>query len=171
MKFKINWLEVKSTEWTIVTLLDDNGVEYKDVSINKKSKKGEEFPNFENLQAGQDVEGELWTSSAGKHYLFPPKVVKTASGAYKQKMIEDTMIKKEASIAKFQATKEESIRLMSAERDAILLVTTFYKDRWGQDPLLENELDSLIKKKCIEFRDWFMLSHEWNDLPPFDDKT
>lgn len=167
--YKLEWVEKKGEDWVLASL--ESGE--KDVSINRTSKKGEVFPNFDTLTPGMSVEGELWQSGAGKWYLFPPRPETNATGAnrgqggaFKQKMIEDSMNKKNESITRFQGQKEESIKQMSAQRDAVLIVTTFYKDRIGNDPILEGEMDSIIKKKITEYRDWF-LSHEFGETLPF----
>src|SRR3990167_2564358 len=84
---------------------------------------GKEWEDKE-IMSGFQIDATEWVSPKnGKIYLFKPKETpKTASGgAFKQKMIEDTMNKKEASIGKFQDKKEESIRLASVLRDATLL--------------------------------------------------
>lgn len=153
-KYKVEWAEVKSPEWKVVSL--DSGE--KDVSINKVSKKGEVFPNFDQIAPGVEIEGELWVSPSGKNYLFPPRVQKQApNGAYKQKMMEETMQRKETSIRGFQASKEESIKLAGAQRDAVLIVTTI-----GNTDLTEQQ----VKDAIIKWRDWF-LSDEFNTTLPF----
>ena len=173
MKFKIEWLERKETttgkKKADATIVDEQG-KSEDVTI------WGDFPNFDNLAPGSEIEGEIKPASDPKYKpsLNAPRTPQKApGGAYKQKMIEDTMIRKETSIAKFQATKEEGIRMMSAQRDAVLLVTTFYKDRIGNDRVLnqgfsEDEMESILKKKIVEWRDWFLLSKDFNDVPPFE---
>ncbi len=166
MKYTIQWVENKGVDWKLLTL-DLNGKALKDVSVNRLSKKGEVFPDFDNLQAGREVEGELWTSPSNKNYLFPPKEPKTGQGGgYKAQLIEKAQDRKKGDIEQFQGQKEASIKQASAQRDAVLIVTTFYKSRWEGDQLLETELDSIIKRKVIEYRDWF-LAHDFTDIIPF----
>lgn len=158
MKFKIDWLVKKTPEWTIATLIQEDGSKLNEVSINKVNKKGEVFPNFDNLMPGQEVEGEFWTSDKDKNYLFAPKVGKTGnSGAFKQKMISDTMDRKETSISKFQDNKEMSIRLASAQRDAVLIVTQ----------IAQEQGDEAIEKAIIKWRNWFLSANFTKDVPPF----
>jgi hypothetical protein len=122
------------------------------------------FGGFEDkdLVVGGKIDGELKEKEyMGKpsYTLDAPMKAKTASGgAFKQKMIEETMDRKEKSISNFQASKEESIKLAGAQRDAVLLVTTFYKDVGMHD--------KEIKDKVIEFRDW-LLSDDFTDRVPF----
>lgn len=121
-KHKINWCEKKGDDWVVATLESGEA----NVSINRTSKKGEAFPNFDGIAPGAEVEGELWQSAAGKWYLFPPKPQASHGGpnrgnggAYKAKMIEETMQKKEASIGRFQDSKEFSIKVSSTFRAAV----------------------------------------------------
>lgn len=172
---KISWLEKKNEDWIVASLERESGDTLNEVSINRKSKKGELFPNFDGLMAGSDVEGELWQSSGGKWYLFPPRSPQKAQGgAYKQKLMEEAVARKETFITKTVASKEESIKLSSAQRDAVLMVTTFHKDQFMKIPhdrvvsqrdyYLDEEA---VKSKITEWRDWFLLSKEFNDTPPF----
>lgn len=161
MKFQINWLVRKSPEWIVAELKDESGTEFKEVSINKVSKKGEPFPNFDGLQPGREIEGELWTSEKGKHYLFPPRADKPrggAGGAFKTAQIEKVMDRKEESIGKFQDKKEEGIALSGAQRDAVLMTTTYFG--------LGSGGEEGLKAKIIEWRNWF-LSEEFRTPPPF----
>ena len=165
MKYQISWMERKNNDWIVANLLE-GATEIKEVSINRTNKKGEIFPSFDEILNGGEVEGELWTSSAGRNYLFASKPKTAQGGGFKSQVIEKAQERKEASIERVLDRKEESIALMSAQRDATLLVCTFYKEQWAKDPILEPELDSMIKKKVIEFRDWY-LSQEFTDHLPF----
>lgn len=165
-KLTIEWIETKGPDWKVASLIGEDKTAYKDVSINRTSKKGEIFPNFDDLKNGGEVEGELWQSTGQKWYLFPPKPQTTSGGAprgsgggYKQKVMEESMARKESSIRNFQATKEESIRLSSAQRDSVLIVTSIG---------VKESSDDEIKHAIIKWRDWFLLSSEFNDTPPFE---
>lgn len=125
-KFNIKWSERKSGnygDYIVADLVDEAGQELEGVSINEKSKKGDVFPNFKELMTGQDVEGELWTSDAGKHYLFPPrkKLDKPNFMKAKEAMIEKAVERKEKSISGFQDSKDWSIKTSSTMRDAVLI--------------------------------------------------
>lgn len=172
-KYTISWIEAKNPDWKTASLIGEDKTAYQDVSINRTSKKGEAFPNFDGLMNGGEAEGEIWQSAGGKWYLFPPKPQTTPSGAprgsgggFKAKMIDEAMAKKEQSIGRFQASKEESIRLASAQRDSVLVVVHLYKEI-AEDPIMTpSEKDSAIKKKILELRDWF-LSDEFQQTLPF----
>jgi hypothetical protein len=164
MKFNIKWLVKKSPEWIVAELVDDQGKELKEVSINKVSKKGELFPSFDELQPGRDVEGELWVSQAGKNYLFPPRIDKPrggASGAFKTAQIEKTMDLKNQNINKALDRKEDGIAIAGAQRDAVLITTTLLTTGVHK---AENESD--LKLEIIKWRNWF-LSDEFKNTPPF----
>ena len=71
---KINWLERK----------DYQGEQYYDVTLedgrkarlNEKTKKGEVYPDWENLKPGAEIDdAQLWQSEKGYWYIFPPKPI------------------------------------------------------------------------------------------------
>lgn len=164
--YKIDWLERGTTSTGKVkadaTLIGEDGNKTT-VTI------WGDFLGFAELMPGGTVEGEITPSRDPKYKpsLNAPKLPRSAvTGTYRGKAIEEAQTRKAEQITRFQSDKEESIRLMSAERDAVLIVITFYKDRWSSDAVLTNELDNLIKKKVVEWRDYF-LSHEFNQTLPF----
>lgn len=113
---KLNWLEKKNDDWLKAEVINEAGATIRDVSINRVGKKGEVFPDFDNLKAGHQINGILWQSPKGGWYLFPPKEKKNNSrGAYMEKVME----KKDQSISKFQGAKEENIKLASTIRMAV----------------------------------------------------
>lgn len=73
MAFKIFKIEKKNADWIVASLVDAAGDVHENVSINKVSKKGDIFPNFDTLEVGTKVEARIWESDAGKKYLFAPK--------------------------------------------------------------------------------------------------
>lgn len=120
-----------------------------------------DFPGYANLMPGLKIPGELKLATDPKYKptLSAPRTPKmVANSGFKQKQIEATMDKKNEAIGRFQATKEESIKMAGAQRDAVLLVTTFYKEK--------QLTDAEIKTKVVEFRDWF-LSEKFNEVIPF----
>jgi len=126
-KLKINWLEKKANDWILANLLQEDGTEIKDVSINRTSKKGEVFPNFDGLAPSLDIEGELWQSPAGKNYLFPPKpkleapafIRQAGNSAFKAKQIEEAQVRTSGFVAKAQDNKEWGIKTASTMNKAI----------------------------------------------------
>ncbi len=106
---KISWLEKKNEDWKIATLTNEAGAQFQNVSINRVSKKGETFPNFDTLTNSSEVDGVLWQSPKGGWYLFPPKpetpqggAPRGNGGAYKSKQIMEAMDTKARNIAEAQ---------------------------------------------------------------------
>lgn len=73
MSFALRKIEKKSTDWYVVELVNSAGDLIENVSINRISKKGDVFPNFDNLKQDTKIDGRLWESDSGKQYLFAPK--------------------------------------------------------------------------------------------------
>lgn len=73
MAHRITAVQNKSKDWKVVTILNAAGDLMENISVNRTNKKGETFPNFDDIQTGASVEGTLWESPAGKTYLFAPK--------------------------------------------------------------------------------------------------
>lgn len=126
MKYTVEWLEVKSPEWKIATLSDENGKHIVDVSINKVNKKGIEFPDFDKILPGSKIEGNLWQSPAGKTYLFAPDAPEkpkiASGGSFKgQSGMKAIIAQKAENIEKSQDRKEQSIREAAIFRDSTLL--------------------------------------------------
>src|SRR3990167_4532288 len=158
-EYKIIWLEVKSPEWKIATLSDDVA-QYANTSINKVNKKGEVFPNFDEISNGGSVKGNLWQSPQGKYYLFAPKLnagANKASGGYKTQVIEKAMERKDASIGKFQDNKEQSIKISSTMRDAVLLTIA---EKGDGVMTAEDMAENIIK-----WRKWLVNHWEDADIP------
>ncbi len=158
----INWIETKSPDWKIATI-DDNGVSYKDVSVNRTNKKGETFPNFDDLQAGREVtDATIWTSGTGKHYLFTkdkptPGVMGSKPNWAGGGGVKAAQERKEAMILKAQDRKEESIAYFNALNSAISLVK-------GNFPMDTEEDIKALKDNVLYWRDFFF--HEWSKFDP-----
>jgi len=171
MLYNIKWVEKKNNSWIVASLIEgavqgNKPAEYTEVSINRVNKKGEVFPNFDEIQAGRDVEGEIWQSSGGKWYLFAPRAEKPAtgrSGAFKSQQITQAQDRKAQDIGKTLDRKEESIKLASAQRDAVLIVNTILQQSTSTG---EFGKDEEIKTEIIKWRNWF-LSSDFTDAPPF----
>jgi len=118
MKYNIEWLEKKNPEWYVMNLKGEDGTSVKEVSVNKINKKGEAFPNFDAIMNGGDVEGELWSSGAGKNYLFAPK-----PQTNRKPNMDRIMEKKGTLIAESQQRKEKSI-LAAQDRSAWMWAKT-----------------------------------------------
>ena len=166
MKATLDGVEVKNTDWKEISLTRESGDKLTEVSVNRTSKKGEVFPNFDNLQAGQTIEGELWQSPAGKWYLFPPRTAKTASGvAYKAQVIEKAVERKEASIGRFQDSKEYSIKVSSTFRAAVDSAIAEYQEQSRVSVTTRTPLEQLFEKWREYY--WFEFDVDSNKYPPF----
>ncbi len=150
MRYKINWMEVKQTSTgktkADCSLIDESGIEIDKVSI------WSDFPDFANLKPGSEVNGDLVKAKDPKYgpTLYPAKTYKTFAAKPKVD-IGKMMEKKEASIGRFQDNKEESIKISGAQRDATLMVTTFYP--------VDMDTDAL-KKYWKEWKDFFINQYE-----------
>lgn len=163
--YKIDWVEVKNPDWKIASLKDENGIGFTEVSINRTNKKGEVFPNFDDIQAGRETQGEIWRSDAGKVYLFAPKPQTTQGGANRGSgAINKAMDKKAENIAIAQDNKEHAIKEASSMTNAVNLALAEYGTFSGEEHLRPT-LEFLITK----YRTW-ILNH-WSipvELkPPF----
>ena len=132
-EYTISLVEDKNKDWKIVTLEvveGDGSVMYEDVSVNRVNKKGEIFPNFDNIKVGERVKGNLWSSSAGKRYLFAPSPIKTQGGANKASGGYKTQVIKEAQETKhwlrmlltcFPERREEITRLWKEAQELTMI--------------------------------------------------
>lgn len=122
MKFSIKWLETKGPDWKVATIVNEAGIEYEDVSINRTNKKGEVFPEFDSLLNGGTVQGEYWeTPDKTKKYLFPPRVDKPAQRTFGGGQVKAMMKEKQEGIKESMDRKEHSIMESSSMRDAVSL--------------------------------------------------
>lgn len=113
---------------------------------------------FLEVQAGQELEGtvtfnEQYKSKEFKKVLEKPNFMKN-----KDSSIATAMKKKEESIEKFQTSKEGSIKLAGAQRDAVLLVVA---------QGAEGATDEALKSAIVEWRNWFLNDETFNNPPPF----
>ena len=92
---------------------------------------------YENIVGAGDM---MPTQSASKQF-FPKK----------ESAIGKAMDRKEKSIGDFAARKEDSIKLAGAQRDAVLLTTTFYPE-YTTNP----NKDNLIREKFEEWKSYFL---------------
>lgn len=162
MKYTIDWSEKKNQDWVLATLTDASGNKLQDVSINRTSKKGEVMPSFDDIKSGGTIEGELWTSNSGKHYLFPPKPEGVKPPMRSAGQITKAMETKAQNIATAQENKELGIKIASTMSLAVNIVIASLKS----DDIIDN---SIIKGLIKDWRSW--LWQEWDkedkDYPPF----
>lgn len=133
-KFTIRWCEVtkkgetNGRKWQItkMTLADEQGVETEGVST------------FESVMNGGTIEGKIVKDESKGYLNFVKKLEAPAfikgNSAYKEKVINESMARKESSIGRFQDNKEWSIKVSSTMRDAVQLAIA------EQDPTPDNIL-------------------------------
>ena len=139
MIYKIDWMEKKSDDWIVATLLEGT-IKHSDVSINRTNKKGEVFPLFDNIQAGREVEGaEIWVSQTGKKYLFALSKPR-GNPNYKSNQIAKAQDNKAQQIAKAQ----DRSAWMWAKTNACTLYGDSMKD-YGVEVIAENILTLATK--------------------------
>src|SRR3990167_5472101 len=154
MKYQIELSEIKKEgetngrAWKItnMTLKDEQGVVYDDVST------------FDPVMTGQEIEGFIETKEQYKNFkkaLEKPNFMKKPDIS---KQVEKAQLRTETSINKTLDRKEESIALAGAQRDAVLIVTELMRH---DEFILEK---GNIKSALLEWRNWF-LSDEFKDVP------
>lgn len=159
-KYKIDWLENDKYGNKKVSVSREDGTKLLAAEL------GKEYKDIE-VMAGHEINANEWTSPKnGKVYLFKEqdtvpgeKPRGGAPGAFKGAQIEKAQDRKNEMIGKTLDRKEESIRLSSAQRDAVLIVKELIEANWSP-------LD--IKQAIIEWRNWFLLDREFNNPPPFE---
>lgn len=140
MKYNIVWIETKMTKvgkpYASAQLKGEDGIVHDKVAI------WSNHPQFNGMVNGGMVEGEIEVGERGKNLKwtqtpqrqFTPKPTKT-----------------EANIEKNMDRKEESIKISGAQRDATLMVTTFYPQ----------ETDSIIlKQRWQEWKSYFISQYD-----------
>lgn len=161
MEYKVQWAENKTAKtgkpYKKLSIEDLQGVKT-DVNIFS------DFPDFANITPGSTISGTLtqkgqyWNITSEtqiKGGYTPRSTPQSAISASVKQAQERT----EQSIGKTLDRKEESIKLAGAQRDAVLIVTAI-----GITDITEHA----IKHEIIKWRNWFALSKDFNDIPPFD---
>lgn len=161
MKIKLSWVEKKHIDSLNKDVMECNGNDENGNAV--KFSIWSDFPGFEEINAASEIEGNLWEKpGTGKFTLYPPKaptIAKSGStGGFKagmQKMVEQ----KQEGIKAAQENKHEAIREAGAQRDAVLMVTTFYPD--FTDDTIASEKERLLKEKYLYWKEFFL------NQPPF----
>lgn len=159
-KYKVEWCESAvsaktNKSYKKLALLGEKGDKH---NVNIFS----DFPDYANIGPGSVVLGTLEKNGQYENIRYASEKPRGgASGGFKQAQIKEVMAQKEESIGKFQDKKEESIRLMAAQRDAVLIVTTMM----SQYP--EGTTESDVKTDIIKWRNWFLNDEDFNNPPPF----
>lgn len=118
-----------------------------------------DWPDYANVSIGSTIEGTIEQNGQYENIRSATQTAR-AGGAYKQKVIEESMQRKEASIGKFQDNKEWSIMTASSMTNAVNLAIAEYKDK--------NVLDTL-DQAVLKWRRFIIENWELDpkDYPPF----
>lgn len=155
-KYKIEFIETKGTDWKIASLTDESG-KTEEYHLNRKDKNNNIFSDFDKWMPGHDVEGDPWTNSAGKRYLFPPKPTMQQGAARAGGF----------SPAKVMAQKAEGIKAAQENKD--LGIMTSSTIRMAVDiSLSENNSAAMgfdggvFKDRVLHWREW--LISQWDNV-------
>jgi hypothetical protein len=158
-EYKIEWMERKTTSTgkkkIDCTIKSISGVEHQNVTI------WEGFPDFDNLMVGSNVTGEYAEKQNGQYLnktLYPVRTTAPRSAPSGIKVAQE---RKADMIKEAQDNKNESIKESAAQRDAVIITTTFFADLINID---ENVRDRAIKEKVESWRNYFLTV---GDKPPF----
>jgi hypothetical protein len=123
MKYFINTLEKKTSttgkSYIKAELRDEQNNITPGVSI------WQDFPSFENITFGAEINADIVTKGNFKN-AYPVKTYKSFAAKPNMAAIVD---KKNENIKEAQGRKEDAIIRAGAQRDAVLIVTTFYKNQ------------------------------------------
>lgn len=110
-----------------------------------------DFPHYADITVGSSIDGELKKNDKGYTNLYSNEI-KTrgaAPSAFKQKVIEETMQRKETSIGKFQDNKELSIKVASTMNKAVELAIAEIRDI---------KTLNTLEQDILKWREWL-----WNN--------
>jgi hypothetical protein len=154
MKYTIEFVEVGKTTTgktkATLTLKDEKGEVHDHVTA------WGDFPKFEELMMGRTVEGNIATKVNGQYTnktLYPPRTEQSAPIRRQPSGIVKAMEKKEASIAKFQDSKQERIERSAAIRDATILTQALVSKL---DTVSFEEMEEIWKKWHKFIKDEFI---------------
>ena len=121
-----------------------------------------DFPHYAEIVEGSTIDAEIRKNDKGYDNLYSNEIKQRggAGGAYKQKVIEESMARKEGSITKFQDNKEWSIMTASSMSNAVALAIAEFKDK--------TVLDSL-DQAVLKWRNFIITNWELDpkNYPPF----
>lgn len=157
MRFKIDWLEVKTTSTgknvKKCVLLDESGTKINDVSV------WGDFPNWADLRPGSEISGEIKTNNKGYKSLYPEK----ATTSRPPSGIKAAQERKAEFIEKAQDRKNDSIAYFNSLNSAISFV-----DKFRNEFEIQNHDDAFeIVLKC---RDKFLDEWQAYDAKDITDK-
>lgn len=160
MLLKITKCTDKSNDWKIVDVETPTGEKTVDVSVNRVNKKGEPFPDFDDIKVDHRLNATLWVSPSGKAYLFEEKDKPQGGAKFNATGASKLMDKKIEAIEKSQDVKSEAIKLTTSMQLAVNLAIAEYAN-----PKSLDTLETLITK----YRKFILTNWEVDstDVAPF----
>lgn len=164
MIYTITKIERKTTstgkQKADVSLLNPDGVEKSGVTI------WGDYPNFDTLKEGDKTSGDIAMKVVGNNTYYTLYPERTNS-LYPKKAgavnITKAMETKNEHVKEAQERKQDGIKLAGIQRDAVLIVTTFYKDSYKLHT--DEEMEEAVKNKIVEWKK--TLEQYYGDNVPF----
>lgn len=152
MLHKIEWVEEVESQ---------SGKKYKKVTLagDVSVSCWPDFSKYAEVIPGGEVEGIIQEKGKYKNLVdgnltkFGPK-----PNEFKAKQIEAVQTRTSEMVKMAQDNKADNIKLAAANRDATLILTTFYPEFTNIVDF--NERTDAIKKSWIELRDWLLKNGE-----------
>lgn len=163
-KFTIDWSEQKTTKngklKLDATLTSAEGVKIENVTI------WGDFPNFDKLMTGNDVEGTIQEKQNGNYLnrtLYPIQAANTSKPA-RTEMTNKAIERKEKTIEKAMDRKEDSFKTSGTFRDATILTAEMLSQMTARG---EGWNFDTAKEIWTNWRVWLTDNFEIQDQPPF----
>lgn len=149
MRYSIQTLQVKNIPSLGKKVAE---MEVKDIEGNTlKGSMWEDFPSFNTMTFGSQFEADLVYKEKNGYTtgtFYAPKGLTKRSFGGKADMTK-IMDTKAQNIEKSQDRKEEAISKAGAQRDAVLIVTTFYKN------LADSDLETVENQVKLRIAEWY----------------
>ena len=166
MRYKIENIEHKEYEGRKYAKANVVALDGTELEVSFGDKWGEKLAT---LAEGQDVEANAWQNPKNSKWSLypiedrkPPARQNYASRRDISKDVEKAQLRTEKGIEKTLDRKEEAIKLTAAQRDSVLIITAMMAH--DTEPWREE----FIKEQIVKWRNWFLLSSEFNEIPPFE---
>lgn len=138
MTYKLDWMERKTTsvgdKWNCNLSASDGT--HEGITLWVK--------DWPTVALAQTVEGELVVKQNGQYTnktLYPLKASPRASTGFRKPNMEAVVAQKNENIRENMDTKHEAIKMAGAQRDAVLMVTTFNADGSFNDDELKEKIE------------------------------
>jgi len=147
MLYHLNKVEKKTDDWYVLSIKGLDDTQYEDVSVNKTDKAGSPQWDMSEFVEGKSINGNIWTSPKGKHFLFPIKEKAVVKGGAPG--IKAAQERKAETIKEAQENRAQGVKVAAAMRDATLITLASLKDQ----PF---PTDEEFQAEFIKWRSWYM---------------